>query len=150
MFLLAFGRMAAAQNHDDRRDQQQDQRRDQRQDDRDRHDQSQNRQGYDRQNHDRFDDHDRQITREWYDNHHDYRGFRDRDRMTPQYEDRFQNGAVLDRGMQRRMYPVPSDLGRRLPPAPRGYRYVVIGGHVVLIDSGYHVHDAIHLEMNIH
>jgi hypothetical protein len=37
--------------------------------------------------------------------------------------------------------------GVYLPP-PRGYRYVFIGGHACLIDSGYRVHDVIHFELN--
>jgi len=36
----------------------------------------------------RFDDHDRQVSRDWYNNHHDHPpvGLRERDRLTPEYE----------------------------------------------------------------
>jgi Ni/Co efflux regulator RcnB len=103
-----------------------------------------------RQEHSRFDDHDRQVTRDWYNEHRDHRarGLRDRDRLSPEYESRLREGDVLDRDMRRRIYPVPPDYYRRLPPQPRGYRYVFIGGHACLIDSGYRVHDVIHFELN--
>jgi Ni/Co efflux regulator RcnB len=102
------------------------------------------------QDHSRFDDHDRQVSRDWYNEHHDHPpvGLRDRDRLTPQYESRLREGAVLDRDMRRRIHAVPDDYYRRLPPPPRGYRYVFIGGHTCLIDDSYRVHDVIHFELN--
>ena len=122
--------------------------------DQDRHDQDQRgRQRDDQrgQDHSRFDDHDRQVSRDWYDQRHDHlpMGLRERDRLAPEYESRAScDGYVLDGEMRRRMYPVPADYYRRLPPPPRGYRYVFIGGHTVLIDGGYRVHDVIHFELN--
>src|ERR1700722_1410945 len=97
--------------------------------DQDRHDQGQGDQHRDNRNgrdHSRFDDHDRQVSRDWYKEHHDHppMGLRDRDRLAPEYESRLRDGYVLDRDMRRRMYPVPADYNRRLPPPPRGYRYV--------------------------
>ena len=116
--------------------------------DRDHHDQYRDDQRG--QDHSRFDDRDRQASRDWYNEHHDRRplGLRDRDRLDPEYESRLREGYVLDRNMRRRVYPVPDDYYRRLPPPPRGYRYVFIGGHAVLIDNGYRVHDVIHFELN--
>ena len=64
------------------------------------------------------------------------------------YERRIQPGYVLDPDMRRWARPAPYDMIRGLGPPPPGYRYVVIGGHVVLVDRGYRVHDAIHLELN--
>jgi len=103
-----------------------------------------------RQDHSRFDDHDRQVTHDWYNEHRDHppAGLRDRDRLTQEYESRLREGDVLDRDMRRRIHPIPVDYYRRLPPPPRGYRYVFIGGHTCLIDSGYRVHDVIHFELN--
>jgi Ni/Co efflux regulator RcnB len=102
------------------------------------------------QDHSRFDDHDRQVSRDWYHNHHDHppMGLRDRDRLSAQYEGRLQNGYVMDHYMRSRIYPVPADYYRQLPPPPRGYRYVFVGGHAVLIDGDYRVHDVIHFELN--
>jgi Ni/Co efflux regulator RcnB len=163
LFLLAAssGAMKAQDRgqDQDRRDQD---RQNQDRQDQDRHDQGRYDQGRQdqnnhdqyrndqRQEHSRFDDHDRQVTRDWYNEHRDRRprGLRDRDRLAPEYESRLREGDVLDRDMRRRIYPIPVDYYRRLPPPPYGYRYVFIGGHVCLIDSGYRVHDVIHFELN--
>jgi len=121
------------------------------------HGQDENQHGQDHYNQDHqdqshygFNDHDRQVSREWYNEHHDHppMGLRDRDRLTPEYEARLHEGYVFDHYMRSRMYPVPADYYRRLPPPPRGYRYVFVGGHAVLIDGNYRVHDVIHFELN--
>jgi Ni/Co efflux regulator RcnB len=144
VFALTCGGMQAQ----DRRDNQD--RNNQGYNNQDHHDQANNNQDHRDQDHSRFDDHDRQISRDWYNQHHDHppAGLRDRDRLRPEYESRLREGYVLDRNMRRMVYTVPSDYYRRLPPPPRGYRYVFIGGHMVLIDSGYRVHDVIHFEAN--
>jgi hypothetical protein len=97
--------------------------------------------------HSRFDDHDRQVTRTWYDSHQRALpvGFRATDRFSPEVELRFQEGYVIDRPMRGEVHSVPSALLRLLAPAPRTYRYVVIEGHVALIDRDYRVHDVIHV-----
>jgi Ni/Co efflux regulator RcnB len=90
-----------------------------------------------------FNDQDRQATREWYQQHQRRlgAGWRDRDRLPPALQNRLRPGQRLDPQLRRRMYPLPADLARRYGPAPRGYRYVIIGGNVVLIDDGYQVRD---------
>ena len=136
LFVFAVaGGAVQAQDHGPDRDHQ----------DQDHHDQNHNDQG-----HSRFDDHDRQVSRDWYHQHHDHPpiGLRDRDRLPPEYESRLHEGYVLDRTMRGRIHPIPADYDRQLPPAPHGYRYVFIGGHAVLIDDGYRVHDVIHFELN--
>jgi Ni/Co efflux regulator RcnB len=146
LFVLALA--GVAMQAQDRRNDQYNQPQDrQAQDRRDQGRQDQNRQD---QDHSRFDDHDRQASRDWYNQHHDHppAGLRDRDRLRPEYESRLREGYVLDRNMRRMVYPVPADFYRRLPQPPRGYRYVFIGGHVVMIDNGYRVHDVIHFELN--
>ena len=104
----------------------------------------------DRQGHSKFDDHDRQVTRDWYNQQRGHKpaGFRDRDRLAGPDESRLQPGYVLDRDMRGRIHTLPSDYSRRLSSPSRGYRYVAIGDHVCLIDSSYRVKDVIHLEVN--
>ena len=97
----------------------------------------------------RFDDHDRKFAHDYYDRHRHDRGFRDRDRLDSDFEARIHEGYVLDPDMRRLCRPAPRELVRGLAPAPYGYRYVVVGGHVCLIDNDYRVHDAIHLELNL-
>jgi Ni/Co efflux regulator RcnB len=91
----------------------------------------------------RFRDQDRQATDEWVRQHQKRlgAGWRQQDRLSPDLQGRLRAGERLDPELRRHMHPVPADLVRRYGPAPRGYRYVVIGGNVVLIDDGYQVHD---------
>ncbi|OYW02652.1 MAG: hypothetical protein B7X11_03605, partial [Acidobacteria bacterium 37-65-4] len=58
-------------------------------------------------------------------------------------------GFVFDRAMRVRVYPAPYSLRRTLAPAPRGYRYVLYGGRVFLVDDGYRVFDGITLNINL-
>lgn len=103
------------------------------------------------QNHTKFDDHDRQAAREWMGKHHDSPpdGFRAEDKLSPELESHLKVGSVLDQDLRGRIRPVPEDLVASLTPPPRGYRYVIIGNHIVLVDEGWHVHDIIHLELNL-
>ncbi|HLY63444.1 MAG TPA: hypothetical protein VKV95_22105 [Terriglobia bacterium] len=132
--------LTSPQGQDDARREGQDQRR--YQDDNDRN----------RDNDHRFRDRDRQAARDWYDHHRDHppAGFREREWLAPEYESRMRVGYVLDPEMRRMARPVPQDLLYQLQPPPRHYRYVVIGGHVCLVDEGYRIHDVIHLEANLH
>ena len=87
--------------------------------DQDHHDQGRNEQNQSNQyrddrhgqDHSRFDDHDRQTSRDWYNEHHDHPpvGLMERDRLTPEYVSRLREGDVLDRDMRRRIHPVPAD-----------------------------------------
>ena len=75
--------------------------------------------------------------------------FRQDSRWNDDYENRLQPGYVLDRDMRRMSRPAPSAMIRGLGGAPRGYRYIVIGGHVVLVDNGYRVHDTVRFQINL-
>ena len=101
--------------------------------------------------HDRteFNDHDRQVTQDWYKQHENRapRGLRSQDRLSSSQESRLQEGRPLDRDLRKRSYAVPSDLRRHLPPAPAHHRYVAVGGHVVLVDSGNVVRGVIHVHL---
>jgi Ni/Co efflux regulator RcnB len=99
------------------------------------------------QSHDRFDDHDQQVTRDWYNAHKDHPpvGFRTEDRLSAEEEARLREGAVLDKDLRRKVHSAPRELTRVLPPPARNHRYVAIGGHVGLIDNTNHVKAVIHL-----
>jgi hypothetical protein len=96
-----------------------------------------------------FNQKQQQAARTYYNQNQGQPVFRQPDEWDNDYESRLRPGYALDDDMRRMSRPAPYDLTRGLGPAPRGYRYLVIGGHVVLVDSGYRVHDAIHLEINI-
>lgn len=88
-----------------------------------------------------FNDHDRQVTQNWY-NQHQSRppvGMRSQDRLAPEQDGRLRAGQPYDRDLQQRSHSVPRDLGRQLPPAPRHHKYVAVGGHVALVDTVNHV-----------
>jgi len=96
-----------------------------------------------------FNQEQQQAARAYYNQNQGQPVFRQPDQWNSDYETRLQPGYVLDEDMRRMSRPAPDELTRGLGRAPRGYRYIVIGGHVVLVDSGYRVHDAIHLELNV-
>ena len=100
--------------------------------------------------HSQFDNHDQQVARDWYTQHHDKApvGFRDQDRLPPEREAQLQRGNVLPRDLQRQEHPIPRDLSRQLPPPPRNSRYVAVGGHLAQIDNQHRVQDVIHFELN--
>jgi len=94
-----------------------------------------------------FNDNQRQYARTYYNQHQQV--FVQPNQWNDDYERRIQPGYVLDDDMRRMSRPAPYDMIRGMGRAPRGYHYVVIGGHVVLVDGRYRVHDAIHLELNL-
>ena len=102
------------------------------------------------QGHTRFDDHDQQVTRDWYDQNkgHAPQGLRDKDRLSDDEESRLHEGAVMDKDLRKKTHPVPPDLSRRLPPPAPNHRYVAVGGHVGLIDNNFQVKAVIHLHDN--
>jgi Ni/Co efflux regulator RcnB len=95
-----------------------------------------------------FNENQRQSARQYYDQHQKEEVF-ERNQWNNDYERRLRPGYVLDQGMRRMSHPPPYAMTRGLKPAPRGYRYVLVGGHLVLVDNGYRVHDAIHFEQNM-
>jgi Ni/Co efflux regulator RcnB len=99
------------------------------------------------QGHTQFDDHDQQVTKDWYNQNkaHPPAGLRNQDRLSADEESRLHEGVVMDKGLRRKVHPAPPDLVRRLPPPPSDHRYVAIGGHVGLIDNKYQVKAVIHL-----
>ena len=135
-----------AQDRDDRHDR----------DDRDRHDRDDHHDRDDRRHDDRdehrehrFNDDERRQAREWHEHHRDHppAGFRREDRLRDEDDRRIREGFLIDRDFRKHVHPLPDDLFRRLPPPPRGYRYYVIGGHVVEVDGGWHIADVIHLDL---
>jgi hypothetical protein len=99
--------------------------------------------------HDRFDDHDRAGARDWYKGHHDAFRHDEGRYWHREWEPNIHEGFVFTPEMRRAFRPVPRDLLVRFGPPPPGYRYVIIGDHVCLIDRGYRIHDVLHFELNL-
>ena len=97
----------------------------------------------------KFNEKQRQYATTYYNQNKNQEIFKQDSRWNNDYENRLQPGSVLDEDMRRMSRPAPDEMTRGLGRAPHGYRYVVIGGHVVLVDDGYRVHDAIHFEVNV-
>jgi Ni/Co efflux regulator RcnB len=95
----------------------------------------------------RFDEHEHQVVNDWWAHHHDHPviGFRAEDRLPRDWDGRLVPGFVLDVDWRHRLHPVPADLMAELPPPPYGYRYYVIGGHIVLVDRDWRVEDVINI-----
>lgn len=89
------------------------------------------------QGHNQFNDHDRQVARDWNNQHQKNlpRGLRSQDRLTPDLESRLEPGRPFDKALRKHAYSIPSDLKHRLPSPPRHHKYVAVGGHVALVDS---------------
>src|ERR1700730_6366892 len=103
--------------------------------------------GQNQQGHTQFDEHDQQVTHDWYNKNQDHppAGLRSQDRLSPDEESRLHEGAVLDRNLRRKVDAAPPELTRNLPPPPSKRRSVAFGGHVGLIDNPYQVKAVIHL-----
>lgn len=97
----------------------------------------------------KFDDHDRQAANDWYGKHKERPevGFRSEDRLPAETESQLAAGFVLDADWRKRCHPVPADLMAELAAPPAGYRYYVVGGHVVLVDGGWRVVDVININL---
>ena len=97
----------------------------------------------------KFTDHDRQAANDWYTGHKDHPvvGFRAEDRLSSDLDSQLVAGFVLNTDWRKRCHPVPVDLMAELPAPPTGYRYYVVGGHVVLVDSGWRVVDVININL---
>ena len=105
--------------------------------------------GQDKKAYRQFNERRRQQAHTYYNQHRDDEVFRRDNGWNDDYESRLRPGYVLDVDMRRMSRPAPYEMTRGFGRAPRGYRYVVIDGHVVLIDDGYRVHDATHFEVNV-
>ena len=100
------------------------------------------------QEHTQFNEHDRQVANDWYNQHKSKppSGLRSSDRLPADQDARIKPGVTLDRNLRKKVHTVPKDLRSKLAPAPKHYEYEVIGGHLVLVDTRDHkVHDVIHL-----
>jgi hypothetical protein len=99
--------------------------------------------------HDHFDDHDRAAAHDYYKGHRAYFHHDEGKYWHSAWEPDIHEGFVLTPDMRAGWRPVPHDLLVRLGPCPPGYRYVVLGDHVVLVDGGWRIHDVLHLEVNL-
>ena len=62
-------------------------------------------------------------------------GLAKRDRLPPGLERQLRERGKLPPGLQKKIQPLPPELERRMRILPTGYRRVVIGGNVILMNE---------------
>jgi hypothetical protein len=103
--------------------------------------------------HTRFDAKDRANVGEWYRARQQEQdlpnGFQSSDVLSSASESRLRVGELLDPDLRSETLPVPSELLQKLPPAPGDYRYLVLDGHLLLVDQkSWNVSDVLHFELD--
>ncbi len=89
-----------------------------------------------------------EVMHGWYEGHRGNLppGLAKRDRLPPGLERQLELRGTLPPGLRGRIYAVPDDLERELPPPPPNCEHVFIGGHVVLLNRRtFVVVDVFHL-----
>ncbi len=107
---------------------------------------SENRKNY---NQIKFDDHDHQVIRNWYNPDRDeiLVGMRDLNRDSPYVDSRLQIAFAHDADLPIRRS-APIRFWDRLTSSPRSYQFVAIQGHVEAIDENYQdINDLVHLKL---
>ena len=95
-----------------------------------------------------YDVRDHEVMHGWYQSHRGNLppGLAKKDRLPPGLERQLELRGTLPPGLRGRIYAVPVDLERELPPPPPHCEHVFIGGHVVLLNrSTFVVVDVFHL-----
>ena len=83
----------------------------------------------------RYNSHKEDI-RGWYSENESHLppGLAKKDRLSPGLEKQLVRNGTLPPGLQKRFYPVPVELERRLPPPPPDCAHVLVSGHIVLLN----------------
>ena len=92
---------------------------------------------------------DRDDIHAWYIRHESNLppGLAKKDRLPPGLEKQLVVRGHLPPGLQKKIEPVPVELVRELPPPPPDCRHVIIGGHLVLLNTKtFVVVDVFHFE----
>ncbi len=84
-----------------------------------------------------FTEHERVVVTNWFGSHRTGLppGLAKRDRLPPGLEKQLRERGTLPPGLQKRVQPLPVELERQLHRLPTGYRRVVIGGNVILMNE---------------
>lgn len=92
---------------------------------------------------------DREEIHGWYVRHENNLppGLAKKDRLPPGLEKQLVVRGHLPPGLQKKIEPVPVDLVRELPPPPPDCKHVIVGGHLVLLNTKtFVVVDVFHFE----
>jgi hypothetical protein len=98
-----------------------------------------------------YNHHDQEAFHGWYvqNENHLPPGLAKKDQLPLGLEKQLVRRGTLPPGLQKRIYPCPEELERRLPPPPPDCANVVIGGHIVLVNRSTNVVvDIFHFEVH--
>lgn len=95
----------------------------------------------------RFDARDRQNFQSWYSRNRSRAPWAN-DRYPRGWDSRIRPGYRIGPDMWRYYRPVPYDLARTLPLPPPGYRYVMLGNRIVLVDNYDTIRDGFSFSFN--
>ena len=84
-----------------------------------------------------FSEHERVVVTRWFRTNRSGLppGLAKRDRLPPGLEKQLRERGTLPPGLQKKVQPLPVELERQLHRLPTGYRRVVIGGNVILMNE---------------
>jgi hypothetical protein len=99
---------------------------------------------------DQFSDQDRRAIQDWNRNHPDAMkqilgGFGVRV-DNGDLDRRLEVGNVVDPDLQNRARPAPDELANHLSVPPRGWRYVIIGDRLCLVDRDWRIHESFNFQ----
>lgn len=99
---------------------------------------------------DRFSDQDRHAIEQWNGDHpnalNQFLGAFGVQVNEGQLDQRLQVGNVVEPDLQDRARPAPDDLANHLSVPPRGWRYVIIGDRLCLVDRDWRIHESFHFQ----
>jgi hypothetical protein len=99
---------------------------------------------------DRFSDQDRRTIQQWNIDHpnalNQFLGAFGVQINDGDLDRRLQVGNVVDPDLQDRARPAPDDLVNQLTVPPRGWRYVIIGDRLCLVDRDWRIHESFHFQ----
>ena len=80
---------------------------------------------------------ERTIVKSWFSSNHGSLppGLAKRDRLPPGLEKQLRERGTLPPGLRKKVQPLPLELERQLSKLPTGYRRVVIGDNVILMNE---------------
>ncbi|MCL6565120.1 MAG: hypothetical protein K6U09_01730 [Acidobacteriia bacterium] len=85
-----------------------------------------------------FTEHERVLIKDWFRVHGRKGlppGLAKRDRLPPGLEKQLRERGTLPPGLQKKLHPLPIELERQLHRLPTGYKRVILGGNIILMEE---------------
>ena len=86
-----------------------------------------------------FDTDEKRMIREWFSNGTNLKGLppglAKREQLPPGLQKQLARNGKLPPGLEKKVHPLPTQLEIRLPRLPDGWRRIVVGGNVILLEQ---------------